>query len=71
MCTSGSATGTGPHRDVWATHLKGWLSQDELAEVNTLFHQLIETLSRNPASHSKQRRAFDFTFTLSPSLPQR
>jgi hypothetical protein len=65
-CASGTAVTEGPRREVWATHVKGWLSGDDLEKVNGLFLSLVDIISRTSADPSAGREAFELTFALSP-----
>ena len=48
---SGTAVGEGTLRDLWASRLKGWVSADDLREINRLLVRLSELLQqpRDPA----------------------
>ena len=65
--TSGTVT-DGPRRELWATHVKGWLSAGELEEANRLFLRLIDVISSASAQQSAGREAFQLTFALSPAV---
>ncbi|WP_029923501.1 ArsR/SmtB family transcription factor [Nevskia soli] len=65
-CASDATVTDGPLRELWATHVKGWLSEADLEEVNELFLRLVDVISRASASQSTGRQAFDLTFALSP-----
>lgn len=59
-------------RDLWAGRAKGWLTPDELAQVNQLLTQVHEIMfTGQPDSNASKRpkRLFGFTFLLSPSAP--
>jgi len=51
---SGSATGEGPRRDLWASRLKGWVGPGELREINALLVRLSELLHQ-PRSAERTR----------------
>lgn len=65
-CSAEATVTDGPRRQLWATHVKGWLSGADLEEVNGLLLQLVEVISRASASQSTGRQAFELTFALSP-----
>jgi biotin operon repressor len=56
----------GPRRELWATHLKGWLSRGDLKEANGLLRRLIALVGSKTASAASRERAFEFTFVLCP-----
>lgn len=70
-CASDKTVTAGPLRELWATHVTGWLSAEELAEVNALFLQLIEIVSRVPAKQSLGRKPIELTLALSPARIRR
>jgi DNA-binding transcriptional ArsR family regulator len=43
---SGEAIGEGPRRDLWASRLKGWISDDDLREINRLLVRLSDLLQQ-------------------------
>ena len=65
-CQPGAATVEGPRRDLWATHLKGWLSDTELEEANRLLARLIELVGALAAEEVPGKRAYEFSFVLCP-----
>jgi len=65
-CACAATVAHGPRRELWATHVNGWLSTSDLEKVNRLFLQLIEVISHAPAEQSAGREAFGLTFALSP-----
>jgi len=67
-CRSGAVTTEGPRRDLWATHLKGWLSDADLEEANALLARLIELIGAEAASDVAGKRAYEFSFALYPHL---
>ncbi len=69
-CASGKPLVAGPRRELWATHIIGWLSPTELEKVNELFEQLIAELSRATVAQAAGRKAFELTFALTPSAPR-
>jgi predicted transcriptional regulator len=70
-CRPGAVTVEGPHRNLWATHLKGWLSDEELKEVNELFARLIHLIGRSGRESVPAKRSYEFTFVLAPILPKK
>jgi DNA-binding transcriptional ArsR family regulator len=67
MRKNGVAT-AGAKRELWIARNKGWLSDDELEEVNTLLLRLGE-LTSQPRSPGRERLA-SFAFALSPVAPR-
>jgi DNA-binding transcriptional ArsR family regulator len=67
-CASNVTITDGPRRQLWTTHVKGWLSINELEEVNQLFLRLIELISHASAAQSAERKAFELTVALSPAM---
>ena len=51
---SGSASGEGPLRDLWASRLKGWVGDADLREINRLLARLSELLLQ-PRSAGRDR----------------
>jgi DNA-binding transcriptional ArsR family regulator len=70
-CRPGAVTVEGPQRNLWATHLKGWLSDEELKEVNELFARLIHLIGRNSRQSDQNKRSYELTFVLAPILPKK
>ena len=65
-CASHATVTEGPRRELWATHVKGWLSGADLEEMNRLVLCLVDVISRASGSQSIEREAFELTFALSP-----
>jgi len=65
-CRPGAATTEGPRRNLWATHLKGWLSDAELEEANRLFSRLIELVGAPDRAADESRKPYEFSFVLAP-----
>jgi predicted transcriptional regulator len=70
-CRPGAVTVEGPHRNLWATHLKGWLSDEEIKEANELFARLIHLIGRSGRESVPAKRSYEFTFVLAPILPKK
>lgn len=60
----GRAVVSGKHRNLWAARNKGWLSRDELAEVNALLNRLID-LFNQPRSPERDK-LYALTTVLAP-----
>jgi len=56
----------GPRRELWATHLKGWLSIDDLKQANGLLRRLVALVGSKTAFVVSRERAFELTFVLCP-----
>jgi DNA-binding transcriptional ArsR family regulator len=69
-CRPGAVKVDGPYRDLWATHLKGWLSDEELKEANELFARLIHLIGRSARKSVQDKKSYEFTFVLAPILPK-
>jgi predicted transcriptional regulator len=69
-CRPGAVRVEGPHRNLWATHLKGWLSDEELKEANELFARLIHLIGRSGGESVHDKRSYEFTFVFAPILPK-
>lgn len=65
---SGDAVVVGPGRELWASRNKGWLSPDDLREVNALLARLGE-LTSQPKADGRDRLA-SFAFVLAPVTPR-
>jgi DNA-binding transcriptional ArsR family regulator len=68
-CRPDAVTVEGPRRDLWATHLKGWLSEAELEEANRLLTRLIGLVGSEAADEISGRRAYSFSVVLCPHAP--
>jgi len=68
-CDAKLATTHGARRNLWVTHWKGWLSDQELEEVNRLLKRLVRLLSHEPGER-RRRRAHELTFALAPVVPR-
>lgn len=60
----GKASTSGPDRDLWGGRAKGWLSDAEVAELNTLIERASAIL--HAGRPGKGRRPISFTFVLAP-----
>jgi DNA-binding transcriptional ArsR family regulator len=67
-CQPGIATVEGPRRDLWATHLKGWLSESEVEEANRLLGRLIELVGALAAGEVSGKKPYEFSFVLCPCI---
>jgi DNA-binding transcriptional ArsR family regulator len=67
MCKDGVAT-AGARRELWIARNKGWLSEDELEEVNALLVRLAE-LTSQPRIAGRDRLA-SLSFVLAPVQPR-
>jgi hypothetical protein len=45
----------GDARNLWAARMKGWLSDDDLAELNTLLNRILEVFHRREAAENAGR----------------
>lgn len=68
-CRPDAVTIEGPRRDLYATHVKGWLSGDGLEEANRLLGRLIQLVAAEPADKVSGRRPYEFSFVLCPHMP--
>jgi DNA-binding transcriptional ArsR family regulator len=68
-CRPDAATVEGPRRDLWATHLKGWLSPEDLEEANRLLARLIALVGSEAAGEAPGKAAYEFSFVLCPHTP--
>jgi DNA-binding transcriptional ArsR family regulator len=65
-CDPAVAVVEGMQRNLWVSHLKGWLSVSELERANQLFHELVN-LFRHPADQgSGERKPYELTFAIAP-----
>lgn len=58
----------GPGRQLWTSRVKGWLSEDDLVEVNGLLERLSAILSQPKADG--RPHLMSFAFALAPLRPQ-
>jgi DNA-binding transcriptional ArsR family regulator len=65
-CKPGAVTLEGPRRDLRVTHLKGWLSDQELEETNRLLERLVELVGTTERGATMSRKSYEFTFVLAP-----
>jgi DNA-binding transcriptional ArsR family regulator len=70
-CRPGAVLVEGSRRNLWATHLKGWLSDEELEEANELFARLIHLIGRSARESVQAKRSYEFTFVLAPIFPKK
>jgi predicted transcriptional regulator len=66
-CRPGVVTVDGPRRNLWATRLKGWLSDKALEEANALLARLIDLVGRGRGASVEGKRSYEFTFVLAPT----
>ena len=55
---------SGPRRNLWAARTTGWLSEDELQDLNEHLERILELLSHNRSRNG--RRLYALTWTLAP-----
>jgi hypothetical protein len=64
----------GPQRNLWAGRSRGFLSAEELAEVNVLLDRLITLMQSGrrdrPSDESTDRSLYELTFVLAPADPE-
>jgi DNA-binding transcriptional ArsR family regulator len=65
-CKPGVVTLKGPRQDLRVTHLKGWLSDNELEETNRLLERLVELVGSTERGATKKRKSYEITFVLAP-----
>jgi len=70
-CRPGAVTVDGSRRNLWATHLKGWLSDEELEEANLLFARLVHLVGRSGPDSVQRKRSYELTFVLAPIWPKK
>jgi predicted transcriptional regulator len=70
-CRPSAVTVDGADRNLWATHLKGWLSVEDLREANRLFARLIDLVGRSGGESVQGKKSYEFTFVLAPILPKK
>lgn len=58
----------GPHRELWASRNKGWLSKDDLREVSVFLERLSELTSQTKAPG--RERLMSLAFSLAPLNPR-
>lgn len=63
----GKASASGADRELWGGRAKGWVSEEELVELNTLIDRASAIL--HAGRPGKGRRAVSFTFVLAPVKP--
>lgn len=66
----GSAKVQGPHRDLWAGRCQGWLSENDVVEVNQLLDHILSIVRKRQVPRRNVRKRCEISFVLAP-LPQR
>ena len=69
-CRPDVATLTGPTRNLWVARWKGWMSDQELTEANSLLTRLVNLLHQGKSVSKTRRRCYELTFALAPIVPQ-
>ena len=64
-CDLEGAVVDGPHRNLWAAHWKGWLTDEDLAEANRLLIELVDVF-RHGADAEGDRKPIELTFAIAP-----
>lgn len=67
-CKREDAVVEGPGRNLWISHWKGWLSDDEVVEVNRLFHSLVDLYRRSSRTDGGREKPYAITFAIAPSI---
>jgi hypothetical protein len=65
-CRRAAVTPTGPQRNLWATHLKGWMSSKDLARVNNLLSRLIKAVGQGGKRANSREAAYEVTIVVAP-----
>jgi DNA-binding transcriptional ArsR family regulator len=60
----------GPRRNLWATRVKGWLSEKEVEVANALFARLLRLIAAKGRSAAKGRRGYEISYVLCPIVPK-
>ena len=63
-------TFSGTHRSLWGGRAKGWLSKDDLAEVNRLLEQLSQIMCRSEPGHDRQVYSLGWVFAPAQVRPR-
>jgi DNA-binding transcriptional ArsR family regulator len=66
-----AAVTNGPCRNLWGARLKGWLSQNQISEVNDLLHQLYDVFHASGPSDDKTLCALTWNITPIDAQPVR
>ncbi len=66
-CKPEHAVVEGPHRNLWASHWNGWLTDKDLEEVNRLLLELVD-LFRHGADAGGDRKPHELTFGIAPVI---
>ena len=68
--SQGGVTVEGELRDLWTARWKGWLTREDLAEVNALLARLIGLLRRGAGHADPEATLCELTFVLAPVRPR-
>jgi predicted transcriptional regulator len=63
---SDAACYTGSQRNVWGGRVKGWLSPEELAEVNRLLEQLLSVFHQHKQTPEASRQVYSMAWVFAP-----
>jgi DNA-binding transcriptional ArsR family regulator len=66
----GAAQVEGPTRDLWAGRCQGWLSEEDMREVNRLLSRILSIVRARQAPTRRAAKRREITFILAP-LPSR
>jgi biotin operon repressor len=67
--SSDDAVVTGPRRNLWVAHWKGWLTEKDLEKANRLLAELVAVFTPPAGETTKKRAAYELTFAVSPVIP--
>ena len=67
--SSDNAVVTGPRRNLWVSHWKGWLTEKDLEKANRLLAQLVDVFTPPAGEPTKKRAPYELTFAVSPVIP--
>jgi len=68
---SGIARVEGPEKNITNARIKGWLSRDELSEVQSLMDRILEILESNSFEDSEDRDVYAIALYLVPIVPKK
>ena len=67
-CAYDGAVVSGPRRNLWVAHWKGWLTTRDLEKANRLLRQLVDVFTPPVGASRASRSPYELTFGIAPVI---
>ena len=66
--SSEGAVVSGPRRNLWVSHWKGWLTTTDLEKANRILRQLVAVFTPSAGESKASRSPYELTFAIAPLI---